>query len=557
MKHSEKSIRKLLPKWADQPHCNRVLITYFVLAALVPSFILVFTEGYSFLHVVSALLLPAGFYTLWSVASRRSGAMVLWGLIWLILAAFQLVLLYMFGNSIIAVDMFTNLFTTNPSEAGELLNNILPILAVVCVIYVPLIVLAVIALRRKHTLERPLRRRVAWIGAAMLVAGCATVQFDVFPFNVLQNIYLSLDELHRVRHYPETSRDFTYDASRTADAPGREIYVMVIGEAARADNWQLYGYGRETNPLLAHKKNLVVYKNVVTQSNATHKSVPMILSSASAMNHDEIYRRKGIVQLYKDMGFRTLVVSCQAPNRGLIQMMTEESDSVIYLNHKYDGEMLDHLITAIEADTSDLFVVLHSYGSHFNYRERYPDTFSKFTPDNDVSISKQNKQRMVNAYDNSILYTDWFLSSLIDILNESGACTAMFYCADHGEDLFDDHRGRFLHSSPTITYYQAHVACVGWFSDRWRVAYPQAAAAAESNTMAPATTHSVFHTVAQMAAIESPYVDATVSLLSPDFDYAAHRYYLDDHCDAMKYGDMGFIDEDWEQFARHGISDLE
>ena len=75
--------------------------------------------------------------------------------------------------------------------------------------------------------------------------------------------------------------------------------------------------------------------------------------------------------------------------------------------------------------------------------------------------------------------------------------------------------------------------------------------------MAPATTHSVFHTVAQMAAIESPYVDATVSLLSPDFDYAAHRYYLDDHCDAMKYGDMGFIDEDWEQFARHGISDLE
>ena len=93
----------------------------------------------------------------------------------------------------------------------------------------------VTALRRKHTLERPLRRRVAWIGAAMLVAGCATVQFDVFPFNVLQNIYLSLDELHRVRHYPETSRDFTYDASRTADAPGREIYVMVIGEAARAD----------------------------------------------------------------------------------------------------------------------------------------------------------------------------------------------------------------------------------------------------------------------------------------------------------------------------------
>lgn len=535
---------------------SRLTIIYFTVSLLIPSVILIFTEHYTFTRSVSALLLPAGFYLLWSVARRRSGAMVWWGLIWLVLAAFQLVLLYMFGSSIIAVDMFTNLFTTNPNEAGELLDNILPMIGFVCVLYIPLLVIATISLRRHCIIARTTRLRTAATGAAMLLVGCAFAQFSVFPFNVLHNIYLSVDEFARVRRFPETSAGFEYDAERTASAEGqREIYVLVIGEASRAASWQLYGYGRETNPLLS-QNDAIVYKNVVTQSNATHKSVPMILSSVASDNHAEIYRRRGIVGLYSDAGFKTLFVSCQAPNHGLIQMLSEESDSLVYIPREQDGAMLDYLHRAIEADTSDLFVVMHSYGSHFNYRERYPDTFSHFTPDDDVSISKKNRERMVNAYDNSVLYTDWFLSQVISMLRDSGACSAMFYCADHGEDLFDDGRGRFLHSSPTITYYQAHVACVGWFSDSYRTAFPEKVQAAEANADAPASTHSVFHTLAQIASISSPFVDERVSLVSPRFDYSASRHYLDDHCTARPYGEMGLNGDDWQEFRKRGIDDL-
>lgn len=535
---------------------SRLLIIYFTLSLLIPSAILIFTEHYPVTRAVSALLIPAGFYLLWSVASRRNGSMVLWGLIWLILAAFQLVLLYMFGNSIIAVDMFTNLFTTNPSEAGELLNNILPMIGFVCVLYIPLLVIAVISLKRHCIIAPATRRRTAAAGAAMLLAGCSLMQFNVFPLNVLYNIYLSVDEFARVRRFPQTSADFRYDAVRTAEADNqREIYVLVIGEASRAASWQLYGYGRQTNPRLS-REDATVYKNVVTQSNATHKSVPMILSSVSSDNHADIYRRRGIVGLYKDAGFKTLFVSCQAPNHGLIQMLSEESDSVVYIPREYDGNMLGYLRDAIAADTSDLFVVLHSYGSHFNYRERYPDSFSHFTPDDDVSISKSNKERMINAYDNSVLYTDWFLSEVISTLRDSGACSAMFYCADHGEDLFDDDRGRFLHSSPTITYYQAHVACISWFSDSYRALFPEKAEAAASNADAPASTHSVFHTVAQMGSIASPFVDESVSLLSGAFDRSAQRHYLDDHCTARPYGEMGLDHNDWQEFHKRGITDL-
>ncbi len=536
---------------------SRLLIAAFVATLMVPACALIFTEEYSFLRALSAVLLPTGFYLLWSVAHKRSGMMVCCGLLWFILAALQLVLLYMFGNSIIAVDMFTNLFTTNSTEAGELLSNIWPMVSFVIVLYMPVLYLAVHSLQQGFTIAPATRRTAAIVGAVMVVAGCATMQFNVFPFNVLENIYRSANEFVQVRRYPTSSADFKFEVKNHKVGDHREIYVMVIGEASRAANWQLYGYDRQTNPLLSTEDDVVVYKNVVTQSNATHKSVPLILSSVSADNHSEIYNRRGIVQLYKEAGFHTLVISCQAPNRGLVEIMCNEADQTIYMNGLHDGAMLEPLRRAIEADTSDLFVVLHTYGSHFNYRERYPNEFSHFTPDDDVSISKNNRERMVNAYDNSIIYTDWFLSEVIGTLRETNACTAMFYCADHGEDLYDDSRARFLHSSPTITYYQTHVACLGWYSQEWQSLYPEKAAAAKANTMAPATTHSVFHSVAQLAPFETEYIKPSVSFVSDEFDYSAERHYLDDHCNAQLYGTLGLQRDDWEQFLNKGITDLQ
>ena len=536
---------------------SRLLIAAFVATLMVPACALIFTEEYSFLRALSAVLLPTGFYLLWSVAHKRSGMMVCWGLLWFILAALQLVLLYMFGGSIIAVDMFTNLFTTNSTEAGELLSNIWPMVSFVVVLYLPVLYLAVHSLQQGFTIAPATRRTAAIVGAVMVVAGCATMQFNVFPFNVLENIYRSVKEFVQVRRYPTLSADFKFEVKNHKEGNHREIYVMVIGEASRAANWQLYGYDRQTNPLLSAENDVVVYKNVVTQSNATHKSVPMILSSVSADNHSEIYERRGIVQLYKEAGFRTLVISCQAPNRGLVEIMCNEADQTIYMNGLHDGAMLEPLRRAVETDTSDLFVVLHTYGSHFNYRERYTDEFSHFTPDDDVSISKKNRERMVNAYDNSIIYTDWFLSEVIGTLREMNACTAMFYCADHGEDLYDDSRARFLHSSPTITYYQTHVACLGWYSQQWQSLYPAKAAAAKANTLAPASTHSVFHTVAQLAPFESEYIKPSVSFVSGEFDYSAERHYLDDHCNAQLYGSLGLQRDDWEQFLNKGITDLQ
>ena len=192
--------------------------------------------------------------------------------------------------------------------------------------------------------------------------------------------------------------------------------------------------------------------------------------------------------------------------------------------------LITELQRILTEDTSSrVLVVLHTYGSHFSYHQRYPRSMAHFVPDDDVAISPNNKQMICNAYDNSILYTDYILDSIISLLECSDICSAMYYCADHGEDLLDGSDERFLHASPTTTYWQLHVASLAWFSPRYRSLYSTKVEAAKANEDAAATTYSVFHTLADMASITSPYVLDRASLVSPYFDHATRRYYLNDH----------------------------
>ena len=241
----------------------------------------------------------------------------------------------------------------------------------------------------------------------------------------------------------------------------------------------------------------------------------------------------------------------------MIDHLAKDADKLIYIDApNYDGQMTEVMQKAISTDPSPrILFILHAYGSHFSYRQRYPRQFAIFLPDDEVAISHKNISQIRNAYDNSILYTDHFLDDVIRTLERyPSVCSAMFYCSDHGEDLFDNGNGRFLHSSPMVTYYQLHVASVAWFSPAYKSFFANKVAAATANRDAPATTHSVFHTMADIASIESPYVCREASLVSSDFDYSAPRLYLDDHNEAVALDENIGIDlPQRELFLRAGI----
>lgn len=546
-----------------------LLTVYFFVALIIPNCVLANTEPYSVWTVETLILMPLGFYIMWSVALRRSGVMIWLAFPFIFFCAFQIVLLYLFGNSIIATDMFTNLLTTNPGEAGELLGNIYPSVVLVCVIYLPLLWLAAREIGHKRYITRTARMNIGLTGAALFAVGLLALwpayhvseerhvlRDEIFPLNIMYNLGLSGSEFRKSYNFHKTSEGFTYEAERTAEAPGREVYVYIIGEASRAMNWQLYGYGRETNPLLSGVGDLVVFRDVLTQSNTTHKSVPLILSSVATGEHEELYRRKGLPALFNEAGFDTWFISNQSPQGAMIDHLAHDARHVIYIRSpRHDTQLLDEMRKALERSTSQkLLFVLHCYGSHFSYHQRYPREFAHFQPDNDVAIARQHRPMLVNAYDNSIRYTDYFLAQTIDYLRSlKGTSSALLYCADHGEDLIDDDRERFLHASPTTTAYQLYVASLAWFSEDYRTHFPEKAAAAEANETAPATTHALFHTMADMASIRGRFLTTKVSLVSPDFDRTAPRRYLNDHNEAVPFRKTGLRHEDMEVFRRYGI----
>ena len=545
------------------------LSTAFIITLMIPVVMLIYTEQNPFWCSAAMLLTPLGCYTIFASLARRSGLMVWIGFPIIFLSAFQIVLLYLFGNSVIATDMFLNLTTTNPTEAGELLSNIYPAIIFVIALYVPLLWFAAKHIRRRMTLPGKTRIKMVIIGMASLLLGCTAlflensrkssdiIRDELFPANAIYNMGLAISEDHNISHFQETSNGFKHHSERMENPTCREIYVLVIGEASRAASWQLFGYERNTNPLLSLRDDLYLFRNVITQSNTTHKSVPMMLSSVHASQHKELYHRLGIAALFNEAGFTTYFISNQAPQGAMIDNLAHDAHNIEHMDApNHDIQLVEAVRKALAEDRSEkILFILHTYGSHFSYHQRYPREFAWFLPDDDVAIKYENIEMIRNAYDNSIVYTDYILNELIKTLEaQEEASAAMLYCADHGEDMFDGRKKRFLHASPTATYHQLHVASLAWVSPLYRKLFPEKADAAKLNEKVPATTYSMFHTMADIASISSPYVETRASLMNRYFDFGAVRYYLNDHNQAVRLNrDIGIDEEELEFFKLHGI----
>ena len=556
------------------------LYWYAVVALLLPNIALCFTERLSFWAGAANVLLPLALYMLFFSVARCPGKMVWWAFLFVFFAAFQLVLLYLFGTGVIAVDMFLNLVTTNPGEVMELLDNLVPAVVGVFVIYLPLLILAVIHVRKKHQIsvsfQHHVRKWVMEVGAIGLfcLLTCYVVVDDyrmrnqLYPVNVCYNLYLAFERNAASENYREASRDFKFDARSEHDAEAPEVYVMVVGETARAHNFSLYGYPRDTNPLLSKTSGITAFPDATTQSNTTHKSVPMLLSAASAEDFERLFHEKGILAAFREAGFHTVFISNQLPNHSFIDFLGEQADEHYFLkesasakdNH-YDSDLLRKLEGILpEADASSsahyryrkLFVVLHTYGSHFNYQERYPRKFAFFKPDSKSEAKPENRQDLLNAYDNTIRYTDYILHGIVERLQKwekvqaktdgvySQPTSAMLYTSDHGENIFDDDRRLFLHAAPKASDYELHVPFIIWTSEGFGKQYPGAwKALGENRTKQVQTSLSAFHTMLGIGGIRTPYRLDEYSVASGKY-HPTRLLYLDDHDEAILQEDAMF-----------------
>jgi glucan phosphoethanolaminetransferase (alkaline phosphatase superfamily) len=300
------------------------------------------------------------------------------------------------------------------------------------------------------------------------------------------------------------------------DCPEGEapIVVCVIGETLRADHLGLNGYPRPTTPLLSGE-DVVSFTRIYSEYTYTNPSVAHILSPADSLHPEAAYTERSFVDLFKHCGYYTAWLANQKRAKSYAYFMNE-CDTLIYIHSVkwpyvfdqwVDGDMLPAFDALLTGREQPQLFILHTIGSHWYYNSHCTDELKRFTPITRSRIMSANtSEEMMNSYDNTVLYTDYFLHQLIQRLRSKNAI--LFYLSDHGEALGEN--GRWLHADDAPPMH--HPACIVWASPAYRDAHPEKYSALQQNRTRHYRTDFLFPTIIESAGIRNPAVNTQLSL---------------------------------------------
>lgn len=311
------------------------------------------------------------------------------------------------------------------------------------------------------------------------------------------------------------------DATVTAADGRRELVVLVVGEAARADHFSLNGYGRETNPQL-ETRDVFNFSSVYSSGTSTATSVPCMFSvyDRSDCDSEKESTTENLLDVLNRAGVNVLWRDNNSDSKGVAERVAYQDFKKPANNPDCDVEcrdvgMLSGLQDYIDSHgNGDIVIVLHQMGNHGPaYYKRYPPEFERYTP---VCRSNQlnecSQASIINAYDNALLYTDHFLSKVIDLLqhNSNRFETAMLYMSDHGESLGEG--GLYLHGLPYFIApeSQKHVGAVMWFGKGFRLDRQ----ALQARTDRTFSHDNLFHTVLGLLEVRTSVYDPERDILN-------------------------------------------
>ena len=284
----------------------------------------------------------------------------------------------------------------------------------------------------------------------------------------------------------------------------KSVVVLVIGESARRQNFSLYGYKRNTNPLLSQTQNLFHF-DATSCATYTTAGVKCILEHAHT---DDLY------EILPNYLYRNNVeVIWRTTNWGEppVHIQNYQNKDALMLNCKGDGCNYDEILLSglkeqiLASKKNKILVVLHTSTSHGpTYSKKYPPQFETFKPVcNSVELGNCSHEELINAYDNTIVYTDYLLHNVIEDLKQLKEYkSAMFFVSDHGESLGE--KNLYMHGIPLsiAPKEQYEIPFIVWLSD-------------SSKQLKPDKTLSqnhVFHSVLNFLNIQSPVYDEEMNI---------------------------------------------
>jgi lipid A ethanolaminephosphotransferase len=259
--------------------------------------------------------------------------------------------------------------------------------------------------------------------------------------------------------------------------PKKSLMIFVVGETARADHFSLNGYARDTNPELK-KQDILNFTQVASCGTSTAVSVPCMFSKFPRSDYSDKKGKtyEGLLDMLQRAGLKVVWLDNNSDCKGTCLRVPHSDIPKTQPSPFCDGQncldeaLLVGLQDYIDSLKDNAIIVLHSDGSHGpEYYDRYPKTMERFTPVCHTNqLGSCTSDELKNVYDNTILYTDHFLSQTIELLkrNQDKVDTSMIYVSDHGESLGEN--GVYLHAAPyaIAPSAQTHVPMVMWFGNQ-------------------------------------------------------------------------------------------
>lgn len=333
------------------------------------------------------------------------------------------------------------------------------------------------------------------------------------PVGYLSQLALTVVLYEESKGYIRKRQQSQVQLTGVSDQAGIQTLVFVIGESSRPHNWSLYGYPNKTTPNLERQPGLFKFNRMCTTAPYTSVAVPSLLSLEPISDWDLIASNKSLVGILRAAGFDTYWLSSQEVDSfgGIIPQIAAEAQYRQYLERSYDGALLPVLQNVLsKANGRRQAIFLHIKGSHFEYARRFPSDFARFKP-----ASGSQKDRITADYDNSVLYTDWILSSIMHQLTASQSKALLVYASDHGENLLDD--GRKLLGHGMGNAYDLATTAFVWSTGDLSAAQMRKLQKLKTRQDQQVSIASLPHTLLNIAGITMPGYDSTQDLLSDDF----------------------------------------
>ncbi|WP_147197334.1 phosphoethanolamine transferase EptA [Pantoea sp. CCBC3-3-1] len=485
------------------------------------------------------LVLFSAFLFIFSVAAlpwiRKPLLMVL-----VIASAAANYFIYSFGT-VIDTNMIQNVFETDMQEAAALFS-LRYVIWLMAAGIIPALAILLVKIKTRHPwwMNIAFRAITALVSILVILLVAALFYKDyaslvrnnkglvkmVTPANVLSGIGHYAD--NRWFAGNQTLVKIGEDAQKgplISAEKKKTLVVFVLGETARAENFSLGGYARETNPKLK-QEGVIYYRNATSCGTETAISVPCMFSNMPREHYDAnlAHHQEGVLDVMAHAGINVLWRENDGGCKGTCNRVPHTDMTKWQLNALCQDESclddvllyrLNHYIDSIKDDT---VIVLHQMGSHGPaYFRRYPATMRQFTPTCDSNqIQDCDHQALVNTYDNSILYTDSMLSETIGLLKSYSEKynVALIYLSDHGESLGE--HGMYLHGAPYVfaPSQQTHIPLLLWLSPDYLRTYGIKEQCLQQEALSSDVSQdNVFHTLLGMMNVQTTVYQPSLDMI--------------------------------------------